>query len=248
MSAPKGSKTTPQQRRSNANAPLPVPVTPRALPELREEAAKFDVDLAAFARALDPYKECGGRADITDTEVALVRRVGSELDALRARWRAINQPATDEQIASEMLRLTTTMPHASNINPNNLNETLCEDVEELKPAHFALVRGCHAVRTKYNFLNISDLVEEIRETQRNARRYSDALEDFNLADFEADLRKQIADNEAMALEWAAERKRGKIAKRRQLEAERKFEREKEKLRRKWFADSEESESDDGASP
>jgi hypothetical protein len=222
---------TPQRR---STAPLPVPVTPRGLPELREEAARFDVDLNAFAHVVNR----SSHDEITDADVALVRRVGSEIDANRARWRALNQPATDEQIASEMLRLTTTMPNAGNINPNLLNEAACEDIAEMKPGLFALVRGCHAVRTKHKFLNISDLVEEIEKAQRNAGRYGYALEQFRLTDFEADLKEEIAAAEKRALLWKAERKRRKLAERER--------RKMEKWRREWLA-GEESESDDGAS-
>jgi hypothetical protein len=240
-------KKTPQRR---STAPLPVPVTPRGLRELREEAAKFDVDLKTFARATI---DRGIHDRPMHTDVVLVRRVGSEIDALRPRWLAINQPATDEQIASEMLRLTTTMPHASNINPNLLNETACEDIEELKPTLFALVRGCHAVRAKHTFLNISDLVKEIQAAQRNAGRYSCALEEFRLDDFEADLEEEIERHEARALEWKAERKRRKIAEHRQRKADREMEKWQEKWRRQLLDgedandENDEENSDDGAS-
>jgi hypothetical protein len=123
-----------------------------------------------------------------------------------------------------------------------LNDTLCEDIAELKPPLFALVRGCHAVRAKYRFLNISDLVEEIERAQRKARYFSHALEQFCLADFEADLRVQIENDALVALHYAAERKRRKRAEREQ----RKTDREREKWRRQWLADKK-SGSDDGDS-
>lgn len=205
---------TPQRR---STAPLPVPVTPSGLPEIREEAAKFDVDLNAFARVANPLARILNRPHyddrLDDGDVALVRRIGGEIDIFRARWRTINQPATDEHIAGEMLRLTTTMATAGNLNPNLLNETLCGDVEELKPTLFALVRGCRAVRAKHKFLNICDLVQEIKKAERTARRYSYALEEFNQSEFEAELRAQIAADAAKASQWVVERKLRKRAKR-----------------------------------
>jgi hypothetical protein len=234
------------QRRSAA--PLPVVTTPRGLQELREEAARLDVDLSAFARFATPPARILNHYDrLDDGDIALVRRIGSEIDVFRARWLAINQLATDEQIASEMLRLTTTMATSGNLNPNLLNETLCEDIAELEPTLFALVRGCRGVRAKYRFLNISDLVAELQEAERDARRYSYALEDFNLEEFNEDLQAQIQHDEASALEWKGERKRRKIAEHRQ----RKADREIEKWQRRWLAgegeNDEEGSDDNGAS-
>src|ERR1700722_3067420 len=173
------------QRRSTA--PLPMPVTSRGLPELREESARFAADLEALARVLS--YSCGEMP--TDAEVALVRRIASDIDLQRVRWGCLNEPADDEQIAGEMLRLTTTMATAGNLNPNLLNETLCEVIEELKPTFFALVRGCNAVRKKHEFLNISNVVEAIEIAERAAHRFSYALKRFNPTEFEDDLQSQI---------------------------------------------------------
>jgi hypothetical protein len=219
---------TPQRR---STAPLPVPVTARGLPELREEAAKLNTELEVLHRIV-----IRGRLDeLTDADVALVRRIGSEIDSVRAHWLIMTQPATDDQIFEEMTRLTTTMATSGNLNPNLLNETLCEDVEELKPTLFALVRACRAVRARYRFLNISDLMKELQEAERNARRYSYALEDFNLDEFNENLQAQIEHDEARALEWRAEQKRRKIAEHRQ----RKADRAEEMFWRRWVAGEDE---------
>jgi hypothetical protein len=147
---------------------------------------------------------------ITEADVELVRRIAPDLDLYRSRWRALNQPATDDEIVSEMLTLTTTVPMAGNINPNLLSERLCEHMAELKPSLFAVFRGCHAVRVKHQFLHISDVVQEIEEAQRRKRRFSEALEHFNLAEFEADYRERVERDEARSLDWKADRKREKL--------------------------------------
>jgi hypothetical protein len=109
------------------------------------------------------------------------------------------------------MAVTTTMAIAGNINSNLLNETLCEEIVELKPSLFALVHGCRAVRVKYKFLSISDLVEEIENAKHNARRYGYALEEFGLPEFEAELLERTREFEAKAPERKADRKRAKLA-------------------------------------
>jgi hypothetical protein len=218
-------KKTLLQRRSTA--PLPVVTTPRGLPELRKEAATFDGDLSAFASVVFNYEP---HWIASPADVELVRRVGGEIDAVRTRWRALNRPATAEQIAAEMLMLASSVVTAGNLSPALLTETLCGDITELKPTFFALARGCRAVRANYEFLHIADVVEEIKKAERKARRYSYALAEFSLDDFEANLREEIAVAKKRALEWKAGRKRQKIAEQRQ----------RKKLRRQRFVDEQDS--------
>jgi hypothetical protein len=76
------------------------------MPELREEAARFDVDFAALAIALNGGSGFdGNNRVITEADVALVRGIAPELELYRSRWRALNQPANTNQLSSEMLLL-----------------------------------------------------------------------------------------------------------------------------------------------
>jgi hypothetical protein len=230
------------QRRSSA--PLPVPVTPRDLPELEEEAATLDVDLNAFERVVNRNRGINyyNYSSMSDADVALVRRVGGEIDAVRVRWRSLGQPATDDEISAELGILVQLVAIAGNLNPTLLAHALSANIAELKPSLFALLRGCRAVQSKYQFLNISSVVEEIQKAQRNADRYDYALEKFCLTEFEADLRREIEHREAWALEWKAERKRGKIAEHRQ----RKAERAEERFWRQWLdGENDQENSGDG---
>jgi hypothetical protein len=227
------------QRRSVA--PLPVPVTPRDLPELREEAATLDADLNDFGRVVIGIRRDG---DITDDEVALVRRVGSEIDAFRARWRAITQPASDDEISAELGILVQLVPTAGNINPTLLAHALSANTAELKPSLFVLLRGCQAVQSNHQFLSIAVVTKEIKKAERTASRHGYALKEFRLDEFEAELQREIERCEAWALERKAERKRRKIAEHRR----RKVERAEKEFWRRWLDDEDENDgegSDDG---
>jgi non-homologous end joining protein Ku len=131
-------------------------------------------------------------------------------DNLCARWRAIDQPATREQVATEAVRLTV-MPVASNIDTELLTETLCEHIEELRPTVFALVRGAAAHRRNAEFLSISKLLREIERAGWRAARYRDV--------FEGDLSALLADKEeglAYQRKCDAERKRRRDEEQRKL--------------------------------
>jgi hypothetical protein len=213
------------QRRSAA--PLPVPVTPRDLQELREEAATLDADLHALARVIIDIRRDG---DITDDEVALVRRIGSNIDAFRSQWRSINHPASDDEISAELGILAQLVPTAGNINLTLFAQGLSANAAELKPSLFVLLRGSHAVQSQHQFLSIAVVAKEIKKAERAARRHSYALKEFRLDEFEADLQRERERCEARALEWRAERKRQKIAEHRR----RKADRAEEEFWRKWL--------------
>jgi hypothetical protein len=152
---------------------LPVPVTPAAasaLPVLTEHG-QLEADLKAFARAID------------DDDIATMKATLTTIEQLRSRWRAVDQPANYDQIATEVLRLTTVKPSAGNIDQGMLADTLCEDLAEMRPTSFALVRGCRAHRLdlKSEFLSLPRLANEIRRAEGRGCRYREALAE-NLPD------------------------------------------------------------------
>jgi hypothetical protein len=140
--------------------PLPVPVSPGTLPVLTEHA-QLETDVEVFARAA------------RYVDVATLKAALATINQLRARWRAWDQPATIDQIATEVLRLTTVKPSAGNIDQGMLADMLCEDLAEMRPTTFALVRGCHAHRLdlKSEFLSLPRLANEIRRAEERARQY-----------------------------------------------------------------------------
>ena len=144
--------------------PLPVPVAPGTLPVLTEHA-QLETDLEGFVRA------------VKNGDVARMTAALAMINQLRARWRALDRPATTDQIATEVLRLTTVKPSAGNIDQGMLADTLCEDLAEMRPTTFALVRGCHAHRLdpKSEFLSLPRLANEIRWAEGRGRRYREAL-------------------------------------------------------------------------
>jgi hypothetical protein len=142
--------------------PLPVPVSLGTLPVLTEHA-QLETDVEEFARAVD-------RGDIDAMKAAL-----RTINQLRARWRALDQPATTDQIATEVLRLTTVKPSAGNIDQGMLADTLCDDLAEMRPTTFALMRGCRAHRLDSEFLSLPALADAIRRAGWRARRYRELL-------------------------------------------------------------------------
>jgi hypothetical protein len=186
-----------------------VPIARGDLEDAREEAAEFETNLAALHGLVFRHGRELWDREITEEDISLVRRISPEIDSMRRRWHDLTRPTTAEDIAIEVLMLTTTMPSAGNVNQNSLNALLCGDVKELKPSRFALMRGCHAVRTKYRFLNEADLIAKIKKAELNARRYTHAFEQFDLADFNKELQEQIEDRKARVLEREAERKCGR---------------------------------------
>jgi hypothetical protein len=203
--------------------PLPVPIQPSGpvgLPQLTEQAQLED-DLKAYARAVSH-----------DDVAALKATSPAVIDRLRARWRAVDQPATADQIATEVLRLTTTMPSAGNIDQNMLADTLCEDVADLRPTAFALACGCQAHRRNSEFLSFAKLAQEIRDAEyRACRHYREVLQH--------DLPALIRSAEAELRRYAQETE----------EYLRKKRKEYEQLQRDWGPDLPEGfHTDDGEEP
>jgi hypothetical protein len=157
---------------------LPVPVTPAAtgaLPVLTEHG-QLDADLSSLERSLEGHRVHGTHFYPSAAETAShLKAVLPFIDKWRAVWRALDRPATTDEIATEMLRLATTMPNAGNIDQGMLADTLCEDIAESRPTAWALARGCRAHRGKSEFLSFAKLEEEIRRAERRAAHYRHLL-------------------------------------------------------------------------
>jgi len=151
-------------RPSKAGIPVP-PASADELPLLTEDA-QLDADLGALERALLDRSIC-------DTHlVSCLKAALPFIDEWRADWRAWDKPATEDEIAREVRRLTTTMPsRAGNIDQRMLADTLHMDIAELRPTAWALNRGGRAHRGKSEFLSFAKLEKEIRRARRRAKRY-----------------------------------------------------------------------------
>jgi hypothetical protein len=156
-------------RPSKAGIPVPA-ASADDLPLLTEEA-QLDADLGALERAI------AGRW-ICDTHlVSCLKAALPFIDEWREDWRAWDRPANTDEIAREVLRLTTTMPsRAGNIDQRMLTGTLRADIAELRPTSWALRRGCRAHRGKSEFLSFAKLEKEIRRAERRAEDYRGLLE------------------------------------------------------------------------
>jgi hypothetical protein len=160
---------------------LPVPAASADAVPVLTKHAQLDADLGALDRGL--YEWAFGSEEL----LSCLKAALPFIEKWRADWRALDRPATTDEIATQMLRLATTMPNAGNIDQGMLADTLCEDIAELRPTAWAVERGCRAHRGKSEFLSFAKLEEEIRHAERRARRYRrllerDLVEDLKLAE------------------------------------------------------------------
>ena len=155
---------------------LPVPPVSADALDLTEHA-QLDANLGALKRGLDGERAFGEFCrPSTEKTVSCLKAALPFIDKWRADWRALDRPATTDEIATEMLRLATTMPNARNIDQGMLADTLCEDIAELRPTAWALERGCRAHRGKAEFLSFAKLEKEIRDAEWRAKGYRRLLE------------------------------------------------------------------------
>jgi hypothetical protein len=114
----------------------------------------------------------------------------------RAQWAAGDRPASYDLIAAEALKLASTLPQAGNINQQILTDMLCEDIAEMRPTAWALVRASRAHRTTSEFLSFAKLADEIRRAEMRAARYRDLLQQDFVAlarQLERDAKEQLAE-------------------------------------------------------
>jgi hypothetical protein len=139
--------------------------------------AQLDADLGALERGLEGRRIHGTwfHPSAEDT-VSCLKAALPFIDKWRADWRALDRPATTDEIATEMLRLATTMPSAGNIDQRMLADTLCADIAELRPTAWVLQRGCRAHRGKSEFLSFAKLEKEIQNAEWRAKNYRRLLE------------------------------------------------------------------------
>jgi hypothetical protein len=200
---------------------LPVPAASAGAVPVLTQHAQLDADLGALKRVTEGEWIFGEhyRPSAEET-VSHLKAALPFIDKWRAEWRALARPATTDEIATEMLRLATTMPNAGNIDPGMLADTLCEDIAELRPTAWALERGCRAHRGKSVFLSFAKLEKEIRDAELRARSYGRLLEQ---RDFVEDLKS--AEDSVRRENWLyAERER-----KRKLEEKRLAEQERQRL-------------------
>src|SRR5262249_7886218 len=105
------------------------------------------------------------------------------------------------------------MSMAGNVDPDLITNTLCEDITELRPTSFALMRACRAVRGTCKFLDQVELETQIRQLSRKAARYREAL-----AQDPEQYLKDAAEWTARSLAEGAECKRREEAERQRLKA------------------------------
>jgi hypothetical protein len=213
--------------RSKTGLPVPA-VSAGAVPVLTEHA-QLDANLGALKRGLDGERAFGTFCrPSTEETVSCLKAALPFIDKWRADWRALDRPATTDEIATEMLRLATTMPNARNIDQGMLADTLCGDTAELRPTAWALERGCRAHRAKSEFLSLAKLEKEIRDAEWRAKLYRRLLK----RDLVEEL-KSAENNLALELKWAKDevrRKRERDQEQKLLE-KRRAEEELERARR-----------------
>lgn len=176
---------TPPSNRAKDKSSRPLTVSAnRPAPPVLSATTQLVDELKVLAEAQAAYSE---------RSLSTLRSMVPKIEELRARWSAVDQPATYAQITQEMLRLAATMPHASNIDEKVLVQTLCEDMVELRPSTFALERASRAHRRKAKYLSFNELAKEIEDAETEAKyRWRNLLK--------RDLNKEITKREEYLLE------------------------------------------------
>jgi hypothetical protein len=158
-----------------SNHPVPVPRN-GALPALAVPA-QLDLTLSDLADALLGVR--GGRGwrfpEYSAKDIDTVKQALAMWPRLRLQWADFDRPASPDQIAGEIVKLTAGMSIAGNVDPDLITNTLCEDIAELRPTSFALMRACRAVRGICKFLDQVELEKQIRQLNRQSDRYREAM-------------------------------------------------------------------------
>ncbi|WP_375159793.1 hypothetical protein [Bradyrhizobium sp. RDT46] len=137
-------------------------------PPVLTETAQVAVDLKRLSEAL----RIG--ADL-ENSVETLRTMLPNIEQLRARWHALDQPASYDQIAKEALYLTTSMALPGNIKGDVLHDSICEGIAEMRPTVFVLARACRAHFNNSEFLSFHKLTKEIRRLNSIAERYRSVI-------------------------------------------------------------------------
>ncbi len=164
-----------------------VPTTERALTVA--ELNSLNGDLAKFSKLCDTLDD----TNLLWSAGALAhyRAVAEALPALRARWAAVDQPASADFIAGEIAKLAIAFPNSAGADPDLFIEIVAEDVHAERPTCYALTLAAAAYRRKYRFLGISDLIVELNAAERTAAQLRERITEFPVAErlkeIEADL-------------------------------------------------------------
>lgn len=154
---------------------MPVPLS-GGLPALTEPA-QLDLTLSGLADALLGAR--GGRGwrmpEYSAKDIDNVKQALTIWPQLRRQWADYDRPASADLIAGEIVKLTAGMSVAGNVDPDLITNALCEDIAELRPTSFALMRTCRAVRGTCKFLDQVELEKQIRQLSRQSDRYREAL-------------------------------------------------------------------------
>jgi hypothetical protein len=183
-------------------APLPVPVGPGGLPK-PSKIAQLDQLLGRLYQASRDCRFANG-PEPSYHYVDFVKSLLPQLDDIRAQWRAVDRPASRDEMATEIFSLVTALPTAGNIDPDVRTNTLCADIAELQPSLFVLNRACRAVRGSSEFLSQARLEKEIRRGTRRADDYSHMLKDYDAAGYVAEGERHLLTDQAEAERKAIE--------------------------------------------
>lgn len=123
--------------------------------------------------------------------LAEYRARAGALPALRARWAAVDRPASADFIAGEIAKLAIAFPNSGGADRDLFVEVVADDVRAERPTCYALALAAAAYRRKYRFLGISDLMVELNQAKGKAARLRERITEFPLAErlkeIEADL-------------------------------------------------------------
>jgi hypothetical protein len=126
-------------------------------------------ELVAIARQLNAdMAKISKKLNATEAEIprALDRVAPEDLAALTAAIVALRQPASELELQSHLAVLVGSFPNAPKSDLTIYGAALLEDVADMKPSRYAIMRACRQLRRTTRFLPIiSEVLEAVREVE-----------------------------------------------------------------------------------
>jgi hypothetical protein len=129
---------------------------------------QFNADMAKISKKLNA---CGA-----DIPRALDCVAHEDLAALTAAIVTLRQPASELELQSHLAVLAGSFPNAPKSDLTIYGAALLEDVADMKPSRYAIMRACRQLRRTTRFLpTISEVLEAVREVERELGDLQDRI-------------------------------------------------------------------------
>lgn len=110
------------------------------------------------------------------TDLNRVLRRGNEQELAERRrdlaplWKAADRPATANEIATQVMLLTSAFPNTARADLDLFAQIVADDVATLKPTTYELAEAFRAVRAEQEFLSVKAVIDAIKKARTRGRR------------------------------------------------------------------------------